>query len=160
MNICSELQRDACCYSSGWCGCCAGLCAVNLSWGELWEAPVASAAQTSCWETLLLLPQLQWSQLVSFMLLPATRAAGNSSKIGVLKSFLKGYVPSKRNAVGGPSCAGFLGAGRGLREESPPASLIPPLPSMMGKLQGLNSLIKRYCHMIIGGYLPQVRHLI
>lgn len=117
------------------------MCAGNLSWCQLWEAPVASAAQTSCWETLLLLPQLQWSQLVSFMLLPVTRAGGNSSKLGAFKSFLKGYVPSKRNAVGGPSCAGFLGAGRGLSEESPPASLIPLLPSMMGKLQGLNSLI-------------------
>lgn len=142
MNICSELQRDACCYSSGWCGYCAGMCAVNLSWCQLCEAPVASAAQTSCWETLLLLPQLQWRQLVCFVLLPVTRAAGNSSKIGVLKSFLKGTVPRKRNAVGGPSCAGFLGAGRRLGEESPPASVVPLLPSMVGKLQGLNNLIK------------------
>lgn len=87
MNICSELQRDACCYSSGWCGYCAGMCAVNLSWCQLWEAPVASAAQTSCWETLLLLPQLEWRQLVCFVLLAVTRAAGNSSEIAVLKSF-------------------------------------------------------------------------
>lgn len=118
------------------------MCAVNLCCCQLWEAPVASAVQTSCWETFLLLPQLKWRQLVCFVLLPVTCAAGNSSKIGVLESFLKGYVARKRNAVGGPSCAGFLGADRGLREESPPASLVPLLPSMMGKLQELSSLIK------------------
>lgn len=96
-------------------------CLQSISAGaSLWEAPVASAAQTSCWETFLLLPQVEWRQLVCFVLLPVTHAAGNSSKIGVLKSFLKGCVPRKRNAVGGPSCAGFLGAGRGLREETPP----------------------------------------
>lgn len=37
MHICSELQRDACCYSGGWHGYCAGMYAVNLSWCQLWE---------------------------------------------------------------------------------------------------------------------------
>lgn len=37
MRLCSELQRDACCYSGGWHGYCADMCAVNLSWCQLWE---------------------------------------------------------------------------------------------------------------------------
>ena len=42
------------------------------------------------------------------MLLPVTSAAGNGSKIGMLKSFLKEYIPRRRNAVriDGPSYAG------------------------------------------------------
>lgn len=55
---------------------------------------------------------------------------------------------------------GFLGAGRGFREGNPPASSVPPLPSVLGKHQGLRNLMKRYSGMIISGYLPEIRHLL
>jgi len=161
MFVCSVLQRDACCCSGGWHGDCAGICAVTLG-------SVASAAWTSCWETLLLLPQLRWNQPVSFVLLPVTSAAGNSSRIGVLKSFVEG-IPSKKKKRCAYRCAllrrwcdaawGFLGAGRGFREGNPLDSSVPPLPSLMAKRQGLKSLIKRYGGMIMSGYLPEVRHV-
>lgn len=47
----------------------------------------------------MLLPQLQWNQLVSFVLLPVTSAAGNGSKIGVLKSFVEGMRSKEKGML-------------------------------------------------------------
>lgn len=70
------------------------------------------------------------------MLLPVSSAAGNSSKIGMVKSFVKRYVPGKRNAVhtDGPSYAGdavllwgFLGLAQDVGRVESPISSVPPL---------------------------------
>lgn len=155
MRVCSELPRDACCYSGGWHGYCAGMCAANLSWCQLWGD---FSSQCRAAQLLGNLLQLQWDRLGSFVLLRVAGAAGNGAEIVMPKSFVGG-IRAKEKATLRKWCnaaLGFLGAGRGFRECSSPAS---SLPSVTAGRQGRKNLIKRYSRMIISGYLPQVRHL-
>lgn len=86
----------------------------------------------------------------------------------MLKSFVKRYVPRRRNAVhtDGPSYAGdavllwgFLGLAEDLGRGAP-HQFCSTTASVIGKCQGLKDLIKRYSGMIISGSLPDVRHLL
>lgn len=60
---------------------------------------MASAVQTSCWETFMLLLRLQWNQRVFFVLLHATSATGSGNTIVRLASFVDAYVPRKSSSV-------------------------------------------------------------
>lgn len=96
MHVCSELQRDACCYSGGWHGYCAGMSAGNLSWCQLWGD---SSSQCRTDQLLGNLLQLQWDRLVSFVLLRVSGAAGNGGEIGMPKSFAGGTCQEKSSAT-------------------------------------------------------------
>lgn len=85
MCVSSELRGDAGCCGGGRRGCSVAVCAARV--------PGACAAQASCWETLLLLPQSQRDQRVSFVL------QGTAVKCICLNHFWKRYVPRIRNAV-------------------------------------------------------------
>lgn len=101
MCVCSELQRDAYCCSGGWHGYCAGMCAVNLSWCQLWEG---SSSQCLT-DQLLGNPPAPATITVELTSLLCTASCNRCCREWHL---LKGCYPRKTNAVhiDGPSYAG------------------------------------------------------